>query len=175
MQQFEILKAYTSHYLVSLLDTILNNLENHTWILDTWLNILLIDLQKAFDLIDHNILVNKLLTEFQVSPFFVKKCCLIFYKSFQVLKYKKVYSDPLPIFCGDPQELMGPILTINSLMTDPLDQWMYLDDLPALEVCRRNNKSSIMTLLYDVTKEAFLLKMKVKEDKSSVYNHPLLS
>jgi len=39
---------------------------------DAWLSLLLIDLQKAFDLIDHNILVNKLLTEFQVSTILVK-------------------------------------------------------------------------------------------------------
>jgi len=56
-----------SHYLVSLLGTILRNLEN----LDTWWNLLLISLQKAYDLTDNNILVNNLLTVFQVSPFLV--------------------------------------------------------------------------------------------------------
>jgi len=46
---------FTSHYSVHLLDTICNNLEKR----NTWLNAITVDLQKAFDLINHNTLVKK--------------------------------------------------------------------------------------------------------------------
>ena len=57
-----------THYHVSLLDTIYKNLKNP----DLWLNLLLIDLQKTFDLINHNILVVKLIKEFMLNQIVLK-------------------------------------------------------------------------------------------------------
>ena len=66
-QQFGNMKGLsTTHYLVSLLETVYKLLDEP----DTWLNLLLIDLQKAFDLVSHNVLVEKLLNEFNVTPIF---------------------------------------------------------------------------------------------------------
>ena len=56
-----------THYLVSLLDIVYKLLDEP----ETWLNLLLIDHQKAFDLVSHNVLVDKLLKEFNVPHFLV--------------------------------------------------------------------------------------------------------
>ena len=104
-----------------------------------------------------------------MSPFLVKIVASYLTNRFQVLKYKNVYSNPLPIFCGFPQEtLMSPILfliMVNSHRTDHTERWKYVDDMSPLEVCRQNIKSSIMILLDDVTS---LSKMKVNAYKLSV-------
>ena len=105
-----------------------------------------------------------------MSPFLVKIVASFLTNRSQVLKYKNVYSNPLSIFCGVLQgALIDPILfltMINSLMTDHTQRWKYVDDLSALEVCRRNIKSSI--LLDDVPQEVSLSKMKANANKSSV-------
>ena len=54
LKQFGNLKSTsTSHYLVSLIDHIGKILEKP----NSWLNLIFIDLQKAFDLVNHNILI----------------------------------------------------------------------------------------------------------------------
>jgi hypothetical protein len=95
----------TTHYLVILLDTVYKLLDEP----DVWLNLLLIDLQKAFDLISHNVLVDKFLKEFNVPHFLVNIIASFLSNRSQVVKYKNVYSDSLPISCRVPQgTLLGP-------------------------------------------------------------------
>ena len=93
-----------------------------------------------------------------MSRFLVKIVTSFLTDRSQVFNFKNVRFDPPPIFCWVPQgTLMCPILfliMVNSLMTDHTERWNYVDDLSALEVCRRNIKSSIMTLRDDVTQEA---------------------
>ena len=48
----------TTQYLVGLLDTVYKLLDEP----DTWHNLLLIDFQKALDLVSHNVLVETLLS-----------------------------------------------------------------------------------------------------------------
>ena len=58
----------TSHYLVSLIGHIEKILEKP----NCWLNLISIDLQKAFDLVIHNILIERLVSEFNIDPLLVK-------------------------------------------------------------------------------------------------------
>jgi hypothetical protein len=39
---------------------------------NTWLNLIYVDLLKAFDLVNHNILIEKHIKEFQIETFLVK-------------------------------------------------------------------------------------------------------
>ena len=56
-------KTSTTHYLVHLVDTILNGLEKPNFSI----NLVLVDHQKAFNLFDHNILIRLLLGSFELT------------------------------------------------------------------------------------------------------------
>jgi retron-type reverse transcriptase len=58
----------TFHYLVSLLYFISKHVDEP----GKWLNLITIDFKKGFNLIDHNILISKLLIDFRVNPAVVK-------------------------------------------------------------------------------------------------------
>ena len=72
----------------------------------------------------------------------------------KAVEYKKFYSDSLPISCGAPQgTLLGRLLflvMINNLANELADRWEFVDDIPFLERCRRNIKSSAMEILEDI-------------------------
>jgi len=58
-------KKSTAHYLASMLDTILKQLDEP----GRWINLIAIDLKKAFDLICHSALIKKFLSKFDVHSF----------------------------------------------------------------------------------------------------------
>ena len=69
--QLKLFRALTSdhsatptRYLVHLVHTILNNLEEPK----TWPNLVLVDFQKASDLVGHNILIHLLSDNFELDP-----------------------------------------------------------------------------------------------------------
>ena len=70
----------------------------------------LLDLQKAFDTVNHSILLKKL------EVMGLDSSCVKWFKSYftnrhQVVTMQKVLSDSLPIKCGVPQgSILGPIL-----------------------------------------------------------------
>ena len=74
----------TTHYLVSLIDTVWKLLDEP----DIWLSLVLIDLQKAFDLVSHNALVENLLNEFNVLHFLVNITGSFLSNRSQLVKYK---------------------------------------------------------------------------------------
>ena len=57
-----------------------------------------IDFKRGFDLIDHNILISKLLIDFRVNPDVVKIIQSFLINRLQILKYKKSFSEPEPVF-----------------------------------------------------------------------------
>ena len=158
----------TTHYLVHLMDTICKTLEKP----NTWLNVIAVDLQKAFDLINHNILLEKLSNDFQVDPYLIRIIASFLSNRTQVVKYLNVYSDPLPIYNGVPQgTLLGPILfltMINNLGVYFPDRWKFVDDLTVLETCSKNSKSNPMYILESISAEALTDDMKVNPLKSTV-------
>ena len=60
-------KTSTTHYLVHLIHTILSELEKP----NVWPNLVLVDFQKAFDLVDHTILIRLLHDNFEIDPLLV--------------------------------------------------------------------------------------------------------
>jgi len=127
----------TTHYLVSLLDTVYKLLDEP----DTWLNLLLIDLQKAFDLVSHSVLVETLLNEFNVPHFLVSIIAYFLSNRSQVVKYKNIYSDSLSISSGVQQgTLLGPLLflvMINSLTNESANRWKFVDDMSLLNCAEK--------------------------------------
>jgi hypothetical protein len=99
-------------------DTILKNLDT----LNTWANLISVDLGKAFDYVDHSVLVDKLSREFQIDPSQVKIISSFLSQPSQVVKYMNTYSEPLPVYNRIPQgSITGPILfsvIVNNLAED---------------------------------------------------------
>ena len=169
LKQFGNLKSTsTSHYLVSLIDHIRIILKKP----NSWLNLISIDLQKTFDLVNHNILIEKLVSKFSINPLRVKLVASFLTNRLQVVKYQNHYSNPLPIYNGTSQgTLLGPLLflvIINSLVKEVPDCWKFVDDLTIVESCFRNLISNPMNILNEIGSEALDLDMTVNPSKSMI-------
>ena len=111
----------TIHAITEFMTEILKGHENKKFTLGVFL-----DLSKAFDTIDHNILLHKL------QHYGVRGLPLQWFKSYltdrkQFVEYKDTKSKILPIDCGVPQgSVLGPLLFI-----------VYVNDLPkVLSQCK---------------------------------------
>ncbi|CAB4013242.1 Hypothetical predicted protein [Paramuricea clavata] len=95
--------------------------------------VVLLDMSKAFDSIDHNILLLKL-QDVGVSPAALNWFSSYLSERFQVVRINTVLSDKLPVNSGVPQgSILGPILFniyVNELPTIPQSSLskMYVDD-----------------------------------------------
>ena len=118
----------TDHAIMQLIDQINDKLENNCFTLD-----ILIDLSKAFDTVDHQILISKL------NNYGVKGKNLSWFKSYlenrkQYLNYSNDVTNLAQIKCGVPQELiLGPLLSliyVNDLCnaSNILDPILFADD-----------------------------------------------
>ena len=146
----------------------------HSWLLElekpgTVIRTLLIDYRKAFDRVDHTILVNKLhhlgLPDFLVA----------WYESFlgsrkQRVKLGDVYSDWAPVTAGVPQgTLTGPtafLLHINDLHT-VCPHIKYVDDTSIWESCNISGSNSQLQQAADqVSAWTEKTKMQLNVDKT---------
>ena len=114
----------TSHYLVTLINNIGKILEKPY----SWLNLISIDLWKAIELVIYNILVEKLVSNFNIDPLLVKLVASFLTNRSQVVKYQNHYSNPLPFQNGisPPKVLSWVPFFFQSWLTAL--QWNFLTD-----------------------------------------------
>ena len=141
----------TTLALITMLHHVLQCLERK----NTYARILLIDFSKAFDHIDHNILLDKLKTNG------VPQICVDWQKAFltsrtQRVKMANAKSDWTEVAGGVPQgTLSGPenflnmIDDLHSVHTD-VDDVKFVDDVTLYEVCNTHSQNKLQNAVDDI-------------------------
>ena len=169
----------TEHAIIQLIDQISYSLEQNKFTLGVF-----IDLSKAFDTVDHNILLNKL--EF----YGVKNSNLKWFESYlhkrqQFIGYDQNQTKMNYITCGVPQgSILGPLLFliyVNDLnnVSDLLDPIMFADDTNLFyshsnikilfdtvnrELCKLNNWFHANKLSLNVSKTKYTFFHKLRQN-----------
>ena len=145
----------------------------HKWyeatdVLNNFVRVVLLDFSKAFDLINHHILVDKLITN-GVPAHIVRGLAAFLLDRQQQVKIGNIYSRTGSPNGGVPQgTLSGPIcflLYINYLETHvPL--FKYVDDSTLFEICNTNEISEIQESIDKVADWTAMNCMKINSKKS---------
>ncbi|XP_071498215.1 uncharacterized protein [Diadema antillarum] len=140
----------TAHYLIDILNTIFRNADK----LKTVSTLVAVDFSKAFDRINHNIAISKML-EMNAPPPVVAWICSFLSSREQCVRYMSTYSDWLEVSAGAPQgTLLGPVIflcMINDACRDSAHpSWKYVDDLSLLECRKVNETSTLQNTIADV-------------------------
>ena len=154
----------TTLALITMLHHVLQRLERK----NTYARILLIDFSKAFDHIDHNILLDKLKTNG------VPQICVEWQKAFltsrtQRVKLANTKSDWTEVAGGVPQgTLSGPenfLNMIDDLHTD-VDDVKFFDDVTLYEVCNTHSQNKLQNSVDDIQEWATDNNMSLNTNKT---------
>jgi hypothetical protein len=129
----------------------------------------LLDYRKAFDFIDHRILVKKILS-LNVPRGVVRLVCDFLSNRLQRVKLSNdCFSEWGVVPSGVPQGTkLGPwlfLLMINDLKPYEGHSWKYVDDTTLAEVVPRNSQSQMQSAVSGVEKWSKNNKLQLNEDK----------
>ncbi|KAK8398046.1 hypothetical protein O3P69_003745 [Scylla paramamosain] len=128
IRQFGNIKATsTSHYLTSFLEFIHSHLDKR----NTSLAVAFVDFKKAFDLVDHTVVISKAVS-LGLPPNLIAWLADFLTGRRQAVRYQGSVSNFQQLTCGVPMGTkMGPLcflLLINDALTDTPHRWKYVDD-----------------------------------------------
>ena len=130
--------------------------------------VFLLDFEKAFDRIDHNILVNKL-QQMSVSQTIINWIRSFLSDRKQRVKLANCHSDWQTLNGGVPQgSVLGPALflvMINDLLIDWSDRWKYVDDSTFAERVTSTESNELQDLVNVIYNWCEVNNMKLNIDK----------
>lgn len=132
-----------------------------------------LDIKKAFDTVDHNILLSKLANHFHFHPSSIKLMSSYLCSRKQSVKANNTISQPLPVTSGVPQgSILGPILFIMFIndITSTCQCYLYADDCIIEQTGNTPSDAVAHTnqIMPDITKWYQNNLLKINAEKTSV-------
>ena len=148
-KQFAVAGKSTDHAIVYLLHLALEALDRG----NCWIRFFFADFKKAFDMIDHKILMSNV-ASFNLHPCLVRWIAVFLEGRTQLVSIETSISTPLCLNGGIPQGTkLGPLLfaiMVDDLMLSWCPRAKFVDDLTLLEIVPRNSPSIMQYLVSDI-------------------------